>query len=96
MLMEKKMGLKISRIEELNYNLVRISLDHTIMKMTIFGVYGYRQEFFLDLRKHTLEDKNEEQYETDNHKKYRTVINNWIDEGDFIYTFRTFNPEESS
>ena len=47
-LMEKNLGRKISRIEELNYNLVRIRLEHTIMKMTIFGVYGYRQEFFLD------------------------------------------------
>ena len=96
------MGLKITRVEELNYNLVRINLEHTIMKMTIYGVYGHsdgdRHDFFLDLRRHTLEDENEEilitgdlnttldpgkdrcQYKTDNHKRCRTVIYNWIND----------------
>ena len=35
-------------------------------------------------------------YSTDNHKKCRTVINNWIDEGDFIDTYKTFNPDGKS
>ena len=35
-------------------------------------------------------------YSTDNHKKCRTVINNWIEEGDFTDTYRTFNPDVKS
>ena len=51
---KKNLGLKMARIEELNYNLVKICLEHTIMKMTIYGCYGHsdgdKHEYFLDLR----------------------------------------------
>ena len=63
-LIKKNLGLKVARIEELNYNLVKICLEHTIMKMTIYGCYGHsdgdKYEYFLDLRRQTLEDDNEE------------------------------------
>ena len=63
-LMKKNLGLEFTKVEEINYNLVRINLEHTIMKMTIYGVYGHsdgaRHDFFLDLRRHTLEGENEE------------------------------------
>ena len=106
MLMKKNIGLKVTNHEEINYNLVKICLEHNIMIMSIYGCYGHsvgdRHEYFLDLRRHTLEDENEEisiigdmnttlcpakdiwNYASD--KKCRTVINNWIEEGDFIDT----------
>ena len=40
--------------------------------------------------------KNRWNYTTENHKKCRTVIYNWIDEGDFIDTYRTFHPDRKS
>ena len=50
-------------VQELNYNLVKICLEHTIMKMSIYGCYGHsdgdKHKYFLDLRRHTLEDENE-------------------------------------
>ena len=62
--MKKNLGLKVARFEELNYNLVKICLEHTIMKMSIYGCYGHsdrdKHDYFLDLRKHTPEDDNEE------------------------------------
>ena len=117
-LLKKNLGLKVARIEEQNYNLVKISLEHKIMKMKIYGCYGHsdgdKHEYFLDLRRQTLEDDNEEilmigdwnatlcptkdrwNYTTDNHKKCRTVINNCIDEGDYMDVYRTFNPDGKS
>ena len=108
----------MARIEELNYNLVKICLEHTIMKMTIYGCYGHsdgdKYEYFLDLRRQTLEDENEEiliigdwnttlcptkdrwNYSSDNHKKCRNVINNWIEEGNYLDLYRSFNPEGKS
>ena len=40
-LMKKNLGLKVTSIEEINYNLVKICLEHTIMKMSIYGCYGH-------------------------------------------------------
>ena len=68
-------------------------------------------EFFLEVRKLTLEDncsnilitgdfnttlcpvKDRWNYTSDNHKKSRAVIQNWIDEGDYVDGHRAFFPE---
>ena len=106
------------KIEQLNYNLVKIELEHNVMKMSIYGCYapsdGNNYEYFLDLRRRTLEDENDEilligdmnttlchvmdrwNYQTDNHKKSRAIINNWISEGEFVDTYRAFHPETES
>ena len=63
-LVKKNLGLKVACIEETNYNLVKVCLEHTIMKMSIYGCYGHsdgdKHAYFPDLRRHTLEDENEE------------------------------------
>ena len=81
------------------------------MKMTIYGCYGHsdrdKYEYFLDLRRQTLEDENEEiliigdwnttlwkdrwNFSSDNHTKCKIVINNWIDEGDYLDLYKSFN-----
>ena len=49
-----------------------------------------------DLNTALDENMDKKNYETDNHKRSRTVINNWIDEGDFIDVFRAFYPDRHS
>ena len=117
-LYKKNLNIKVAKIEQINYNLVKIELEHNVMKMSIYGCYapsdGNNYEYFLDLRRRTLEDENDEilligdmnttlchvmdrwNYQTDNHRKSRAVINNWISEGEFVDTYRAFHPETES
>ena len=49
-----------------------------------------------DLNATLNENMDKKNYETDNHRRSRTVINNWINEGDFIDVFRAFYPDRHS
>jgi exonuclease III len=45
----------------------------------------------------TLEEQlDRKNYKTDNHRRCRTVINNWIQEGDYVDVFRAFYPDRES
>jgi exonuclease III len=45
----------------------------------------------------TLEEQlDRKNYKTDNHRRCRTVINNWIQEGDCVDVFRAFYPGRES
>ena len=54
-LIKKNLGLKVARIKEINYNLVKICLEHTIMKMSSYACYGHsdgdKHEYFPYLRR---------------------------------------------
>ena len=49
-----------------------------------------------DLNTTLDENMDKKNYETDDHRRSRTVINNWISEGDFIDVFRAFYPNRRS
>ena len=100
-LYKKSLGLTINNITQVNFNLVKMELEHPELKLIIYGVYADSDmdnpEYFLEIRKLTLEDncshilitgdfnttrctvKDRWNYTSDNHKKSRTVIQNWID-----------------
>ena len=48
------------KIEQINYNLVKIELEHNVMKMSIYGCYAPSDGNIHDMRRHTLEDENDE------------------------------------
>ena len=64
LLFKKNLGLKVTKVEQLNYNLVKLVIEHTVVNMSIYGCYGHsdgdRYEYFLNVRKHTLEDENDD------------------------------------
>jgi exonuclease III len=49
-----------------------------------------------DLNTTLDEQLDRKNYQTDNHKRCRKVINNWIQEGDYVDVFRAFYPDNES
>ena len=115
LLYKKSLGMTINNITQVNFNLLRMELEHPELKLIIYGVYADSDmdnpEFFLEVRKLTLEDncsnilitgdfnttlcpvKDRWNYTSDNHKKSRAVIQNWIDEGEYVDGHRAFFPD---
>ena len=59
-LYKKNLGLTINNITQVNFNLVRMELEHPELKLIIYGVYADSDmdnpEYFLEVRKLTLEE----------------------------------------